>query len=182
MIDHPFTPVYNEKSEILILGTFPSIKSRENEFYYGHPQNRFWKVLEAIFSLAKNPAFTQYSKQLSNESFTKTQNSLATASIDEKKEFLLQHKIALWDVIASCEITGSADASIANVTPNDILGLLNKTNIKKIFCNGTKAFELYNKYVEQQTAQKAIKLPSTSPANAIWTLDKLIAKWKEELI
>lgn len=158
MLSHPFTPVYDEHAEILILGTFPSVKSRENQFYYGHPQNRFWKVLAAVF---QDPV---------------------PVIIEEKKAFLLKYHIALWDVIATCEITGSADSSITNATPNDIAGLLTKAPIRKICCNGTKAFELYKKYVEPQTARTAVKLPSTSPANAAWTLDKLIAEWKKQLI
>lgn len=157
MLSHPFTPVYDEHAEILILGTFPSVKSRENEFYYGHPQNRFWKVLAAVFE------------------------DEVPASIDEKIQFLHQHHIALWDVIATCEITGSADSSITNATPNDIAGLLTKAPIRKICCNGTKAFELYKKYVEPQTARTAVKLPSTSPANAAWTQEKLVPAWEREL-
>lgn len=153
MIVHPFNPIYDSQSRILILGTFPSVKSRENDFYYGHPQNRFWKVLSAVF------------------------NSKLPRTIVEKKNFLLQNRIALWDVISSCNITGSSDSSITNAIPNDLTIILLNTSIKKIYCNGTKAFELYQKYIFPKTKIPAIKLPSTSPANASWTIDKLIEEW-----
>lgn len=160
MLSHPFAPVYDEYSEILILGTFPSVKSRENEFYYGHPQNRFWIMLAAIFK------------------------DDIPASIDEKITFLHQHHIALWDVIATCEITGSADATITNATPNDIATLLKKAPIRKICCNGTKSWELFQKYIQPDLEYKipAVKLPSTSPANAVWTLEKLVAAWEKVLL
>lgn len=159
MLCHPFAPVYDENSEILILGTFPSVKSRENQFYYGHPQNRFWKVLAAVFK------------------------DDVLVSMDEKIQFLHRHHIALWDVIATCEITGSADASITNATPNDIAGLLKKAPIRKIYCNGTKSWELFQKYIQPGLENKLpiVKLPSTSPANASWTLEKLVAAWEKEI-
>lgn len=153
MIEHPFAPVFDSVSEILILGTFPSVKSRENEFYYGHPQNRFWKVLAKIF------------------------NSPVPVSIEEKKVFLLKNKVAVWDTIKSCQITGSSDSSISEVVPNDISWILSKAPIKKIFCNGTKAFDLYQKYIFPVTKVEAIKLPSTSPANAAWGLERLVDEW-----
>lgn len=151
---HTFAPVFDARSRILILGTFPSVKSRENHFYYGHPQNRFWKVTAALT------------------------NSPAPETVEEKKAMLLAGRIAVWDVIASCEITGSSDSSIKNVEPNDIAGLLKKTQIRSIFCNGGKAFELYGKYCEKQCGRKAVKLPSTSPANAAWSLERLIREWR----
>lgn len=156
---HPFAPVFDEHSKILILGSFPSVKSRENQFYYGHPQNRFWKVLAAVFE------------------------DEVPSSIEEKINFLHQHHIALWDVIATCEITGSADATITNATPNDIAILLKKAPIRKICCNGTKSWELFQKYIQPGMEDKipAVKLPSTSPANAAWTLEKLVAAWENEL-
>ncbi len=160
MLCHPFAPVYDEYSEILILGTFPSVKSRENQFYYGHPQNRFWKVLAEVFE------------------------DEVPSSIEEKINFLHQHHIALWDVIATCEITGSADATITNATPNDIATLLKKAPIRKICCNGTKSWKLFQKYIQPGMEDKipTVKFPSTSPANASWTLEKLIATWEREFL
>ena len=154
MITHQIEPVYNEKSKILILGSFPSVKSREEGFFYGHPQNRFWKVLATIF----------------NENIPQT--------IQEKKELLLNNKVAVWDVIHSCEITGSSDSSIKNVEVNDLTQILNAADIKKIFVNGKKAYSLYNKYMKQTVMKEAICLPSTSPANATWNIDRLVEEWK----
>lgn len=154
MITHPIEPIYNQKSKILILGSFPSVKSREEGFFYGHPQNRFWKVLAAIF----------------NENIPQT--------IHEKKEFLLNNKVAVWDVIHSCEITGSSDSSIKNVEVNDLTRILNTADIKQIFVNGKKAYSLYNKYMKQIVMKEAICLPSTSPANAAWNIDRLVEAWK----
>ncbi len=151
---HPFEPVFDQNSRILILGTFPSVKSREQQFYYGHPQNRFWKVLAAVYKDAP------------------------PKTVPEKKAFLLKYNTALWDVISSCEITGSADASIKNAVPNDLSKILGAAHISRIFCNGTKAFDLYNKYLLPKTEIQAEKLPSTSPANAAWTLEKLTAAWQ----
>lgn len=153
-ISHTFQPVYDDKSKILILGTFPSVKSRENHFYYGHPMNRFWKVLSALVKTA------------------------LPVTIEEKKNFLLEHHIAIWDVIQSCSITGSGDASIRDVIPNDFTELLKKAEIKKIYANGNKAYELYMKYVYSNTKKDIEKLPSTSPANAGYSLEKLEEKWK----
>ncbi|MBI4858305.1 MAG: DNA-deoxyinosine glycosylase [Acetobacterium woodii] len=150
---HTFEPVYDQKSKILILGTFPSVKSRENGFYYQHPQNRFWKVISA---LAGEPS---------------------PGTIEEQKTLLLENHIAVWDVIYSCDINGSSDSSIKNVVPNDIRALLGKTAIKTIYANGGKAFELYNRYCYEMTGKAIIKLPSTSPANASYSLKKLVACW-----
>ena len=138
--EHTFEPIYNSKSRILILGTFPSVKSRENQFYYGHPQNRFWKVLVAIFE----------------------SNTLNT--IEEKKAFLLQHKIAIWDVIASCDITGSSDSSIKNVVPTDLSVILDHANIEEIYANGATAAKLFRRYQEPIVQREIVCLPSTSPA------------------
>lgn len=154
MISHPFPPVCDENSKILILGSFPSVKSRENNFYYGHPGNRFWKVLAKIFSCP------------------------VPSSIEEKTEFLLSHQIALWDVIASCEITGSSDSSIKNVTVNDIKGNKNLENISKIYTNGNKSYDLYMKYIFPVNQIIPGKLPSTSPANAAYSVDRLYESWK----
>ncbi len=159
-ITHDFTPVYDKNSQILILGSFPSVKSRENQFYYGHPQNRFWKVLARLME-----------KEI-------------PTTIEEKKQFLLSHKIAIWDVISSCRIEGSSDSSIRDVEVSDFSKILAETSIKTIFVNGNKAYELYKKYAEEKTGIKAIKLPSTSPANAAWNLERLCVSWaaiKEEL-
>ena len=151
---HPFPPLYDEYSRVLILGSFPSVKSREQKFFYGHKQNRFWKVTAAIFG------------------------ENAPETIEEKRSFLLRNHIALWDVIASCRIEGSSDASIRDVVPNDLSPILETADIRKIYCNGTKSCELYQKYIEPVTGRKAEKLPSTSPANAAVSVDQLIQKWK----
>lgn len=152
--NHTIGNLYNENSKILILGSFPSVKSREQGFFYGHPQNRFWKVLSTVL------------------------NQPLPTSIDEKKEFILNNKIALWDVIASCEIKGSSDSSIKNVVPNNINEILNNSKVKTIFTNGKLAFNLYNKYIFEKTNIAAISLPSTSPANAAFSLDRLCDEWK----
>lgn len=149
----PFEPVYDENSRVLVLGTFPSVKSRETGFYYGHPRNRFWRVLAALV------------------------NSPVPSGNDEKKAFLLAHGIALWDVIYSCEIENSSDSSIRNAVANDIPALLAKTQIKAVFANGAKADELYRALSEKETGIKAIRLPSTSPANAAFSAEKLTAAW-----
>ncbi|MBQ2593252.1 MAG: DNA-deoxyinosine glycosylase [Candidatus Riflebacteria bacterium] len=156
-IKHPFEAVYNKDSKILILGSFPSVKSREQKFFYGHPQNRFWKVISEIFK------------------------ENVPQNIKEKKTFLLKNKIALWDVIANCEIEGSSDSSITNAVPNDLSPIFKCAKIEKVYCNGTKSFELYQKYIFPQNNIKAEKLPSTSPANAAWTLEKLIKEWKSKI-
>lgn len=151
---HNISPVWDENSRILILGSFPSVKSREADFFYGHPRNRFWQVLAAVLS-EKIPE-----------------------SVDEKKRFLLSHGIALWDVIASCDIVGSSDSSIKNVVPNDIEKLLSGSQIKHIFLNGGTAQRLYDKYIFPNINVFAVKLPSTSPANAAWPFEKLCYAWK----
>lgn len=154
MIEHPIPATYDKNSKILILGSFPSIKSREYGYFYGHPQNRFWKVVSAIFE----------------ENFPETKEA--------KKQFLLKHKIAAWDVIASCDIVGSADSSITNVKANDLSEILKNSKVEKIFVNGKKAAELYKKYIEPEIKISAITLPSTSPANAAYKLERLIDEWK----
>lgn len=156
-IVHEFEPVFDEKSRLLILGTMPSVKSREGNFYYHHPQNRFWKVLAQI-----------------------TKSELPT-TISEKKAMLLTHGIAIWDVIESCDIIGSSDSSIKNVTPVRLNVVLDWAPIKTIFANGARAYELYLRYFGDVTEPSVVKLPSTSPANAAWTLEKLTAVWGEEL-
>lgn len=153
-IVHSFEPVYDKDSEILILGTLPSVKSRENNFYYGHKQNRFWKVLA---TLLKEPV---------------------PDTIEEKKAMLLAHRIALWDVIQSCDIKGSSDSSIKNVQPTDIGMILEKTNVTQIYANGNKAGQLYKRYQFPVTGIEATVLPSTSPANAAWSFDRLCEAWR----
>ncbi len=154
-VKHPLNPIYNQDSKILILGTMPSVASRKYGFYYGHPQNRFWKTLASVFS----------------EIFPK--------SISDKKNFVLRNNIALWDVIKSCNIHCSSDASIKNVIPNDINSLIKKTSITKIYCTGKKACSLYDFFIFQKTGIKSIYLPSTSAANrARWSDEKLIEAYK----
>ena len=154
MLTHPIAPVYDGRSRILILGSFPSARSRETGFFYGHPQDRFWKLLAFLYG----------------------QN--IPANIEEKRAFLLSNRIALWDVIASCEIEGSSDASISAVTANDLSPLLRAASIEKIFTNGKKADALYSKYIFPHTQRQTVCLPSTSPANAAWTFEKLCMAWE----
>jgi len=154
-VTHPIPPVYDSDSQILILGSFPSVKSREIGFFYGHPQNRFWKVVAAVF----------------DEDVPQT--------IEEKKAFLLRNHIAVWDVIQSCDIEGSSDASIKNVIANDLNIILKAAPVKAIFVNGKTALKYYQKYTEPRINRTAICLPSTSPANAAWNMERLVEKWKE---
>ncbi|HAG14233.1 MAG TPA: DNA-deoxyinosine glycosylase [Ruminococcus sp.] len=151
---HPFPPLYDAHSEILILGSFPSVKSREQQFFYGHPQNRFWRVTAAVF-----------------------QENVPVA-ISEKTAFLLRNHIALWDVIGQCDICGSSDSSIRNVMPNDLMPILQHAAIRRVFVNGGTAAKYYQKYQLPVTGIPAVQLPSTSPANAAWTLPKLIGAWQ----
>ncbi|HHW69537.1 MAG TPA: DNA-deoxyinosine glycosylase [Tenericutes bacterium] len=150
IVKHPFKPVYDRNSKILFLGSIASIKSREIGFPYSSPQNRFWKILEILFE----------------------------EKITDYKQFLLSKNIALWDVIKQCEIKGSSDASIKNVVVNEIWELIDSSNIKIVFTNGKKAYELYNKYIYHKTKIKAICLPSTSPANAKKDLKSLVEEYK----
>lgn len=161
-VTHTFEPVFDEHSRILILGTFPSVKSRENQFYYGHPQNRFWKVLAGVMSKCGGESHMD----------------LVPKTIEEKKAFLLKYHIAIWDVIAGCDIVGSSDSSIRNVIPNDMNVILTKAPIRQIFANGGKAYELYQRYSFAGTQREIVKLPSTSPANAAFGLDRLVEEWK----
>ncbi len=158
MIDHPFPPVVDKDCRILILGSFPSVKSREDGFFYGHPQNRFWKMLAAAFH-----------EEVPND-------------IPAKKALLLRHHIALWDVIASCEITGSSDATVKNAVPVDIDRVFRMAPIRLVICNGALAGKLYQKHLQPLTGLEALVLPSTSPANAACSLERLIVRWKDALI
>ena len=156
-VEHTFEPIFDKHSQILILGTFPSVKSRENQFYYGHPQNRFWKVIAQVTGEA------------------------VPGSVEEKKALLLRNRIAIWDVIHSCKIIGSSDSSIQDVVVNDFSKILETAEIDRIYANGTKAYELYRKYAMEKTGREIIKLPSTSPANAASNLEKLCEVWKQIL-
>lgn len=152
-VSHGFQPVFNKDSRILILGTLPSVKSREMNFYYGHPQNRFWKVLAEVFQCP------------------------LPGTIEEKKQCLLEHRVAIWDVIASCDIIGSSDSSIKNVEPANLEWILKEAPIKQIYANGGKAWQLYKKYSYPVIKRDCIRLPSTSPANAAWQMERLIPAW-----
>ncbi|MGN1205835.1 MAG: DNA-deoxyinosine glycosylase [Eubacterium sp.] len=154
---HGFGPIYDEKSRILILGSFPSVKSREEGFFYGHPRNRFWKILTAVL---------------------KEQEPV---TIQKKKEMLLQYHIALYDVIEECEIVGSSDSSIRNVVPADLKQILEAAQITEVFTNGRLAGKLYRRYQEPVTGIPCVELPSSSPANAAFSLEKLTAIWQEAL-
>ena len=153
-IVHPIAPFYDETSKILVLGSFPSVKSRESGFFYGHPQNRFWKMLAQMFG----------------ETVPKT--------VPEKADMLCRHHIAAWDSIHSCDIEGSSDSSITNVVPNDFAEIFAAAEIRAVFTNGRKSHEIYTKYCLPQTGRPAVCLPSTSPANAAWTMDRLTEAWK----
>ena len=153
-LTHTFGPLYDEQSRILILGSFPSVKSREANFFYGHPQNRFWKVIAAV-----------------------TGNPVPT-SIDEKKQLLHRSHIALWDTIWQCDIIGSSDSSIRNVIPTDLSIILNHAPIRQIYCNGATSANLFHKYQGKTLNRTAIKLPSTSPANAAFSVERLTGQWK----
>lgn len=154
MQKHTIAPVFDRDSRILILGSFPSVKSREQQFFYGHKQNRFWRVMAQVLACA------------------------VPEDIPQKRAMLLAHHVALWDVIASCEITGSSDASIRNVRPNDLTEILTQADIRAIYTNGGKAYELYRKYILPVNGREAHPLPSTSPANAGYSLEKLTEAWR----
>lgn len=153
-IVHPFPPFYRDDSHILILGSFPSVKSREQLFFYGHPQNRFWRVLAAVFA------------------------DEIPASIPEKRAFLERHRIALWDSIGKCTIEGSSDSSIRDVVPNDLSVVFDAAPITAIFCNGKQSYDCYNRYIFPALPREACVLPSTSPANAAWSIERLVDAWR----
>ncbi len=157
MTVHPIPPFFNEDSKILILGSFPSVKSREVGFFYGHPQNRFWRILAAVFE------------------------EDVPVTTEEKREMLQRNKIALWDVIASCEIVGSADSTIRKVKPNVLSVILKNSSIERIFLNGKTAEKYYRKYQEKSIMRTAITLPSSSPANAAISFEEIVAIWRDEL-
>lgn len=151
---HPFPPLYDERSEALILGSFPSVKSRENMFFYGHPQNRFWKLL-ALLCGEEVPV-----------------------TIEEKTDLVLSRHLALWDSIRSCTITGSSDSSVRNVVPNDLSVIIDNSRVSRVFCNGALSYNMYMKYSFPATGIRAVKLPSTSPANAAYSLERLAKAWE----
>lgn len=156
-IEHEFDPVYDENSRVLILGSLPSVKSREQGFYYGHPRNRFWKVLASVLGVPEPLA------------------------IEEKKQMLLDGHVAVYDVIKSCEIKGSSDSSIRNVTPSDIERITGHAPIRAVFTNGKTAGRLYRKYQADYIMLPMIELPSTSPANAAYSLEQLEMIWQQAL-
>lgn len=155
---HPFPPLYSAESRVLILGSFPSVKSREAAFFYGHPQNRFWRVLAALFG-ADTPC-----------------------SVEEKTALVLRNRLALWDTIGSCEIAGSSDASIRAVVPNDLRPILAEADIRAIFCNGGTSYRWYNRLLRDPLGWEATLLPSTSPANAAWSVERLTAAWGKAIL
>mgnify|MGYP000625451249 CR=1 FL=1 len=153
-LSHPFPPLYDAESRILILGSFPSVKSREAMFFYGHPQNRFWRVVSTVLGCD------------------------CPRMIEEKRQMLHAHHIALWDVIASCRIEGSSDSSIRDAVPTNLSVLLAHAPIRAVFCNGQTAFRLYGRYQEQEPGLPAMLLPSTSPANAAYSVPRLLEIWR----
>ena len=153
-IVHDIPPLYDAESRVLLLGSLPSPASREAHFFYGHPRNRFWPVLAAVLG-EKTPE-----------------------TIEEKREMCHKHHIALWDTIAKCDIAGASDASVRNAEPNDIGRLLRESRIERIFATGAKAGELYRRLIEPQTHVPVTVLPSTSPANAAWTFERLVEAYR----
>ncbi len=169
VVTHGFGPVYDSRSRILILGSFPSVKSREQSFYYGHPQNRFWRVLASL-------------AEQDGEAQLRLGESLTKADPETKKRFLADHGIALYDVIEQCRITGSSDASIKDVVPADLSPILQTADIgDRVYTNGAKAHDLYMRHIYPVTGIAAVKLPSTSPANAAWSLTRLVAEWQKQI-
>ena len=156
-VTHGFGPLYNKDSRILILGSVPSPASRQIGFYYGHPRNRFWGLLAL----------------LCGEEMPET--------IEEKKHLILSNHFALWDVIEECDIIGASDSSVRNVVPTDIPRILAETKIEKIICNGALSKKIYDKYQLRQTGIEAVKMPSTSPANAAWSMERLAQAWREAI-
>ena len=156
-IIHPIPPLYDAACTRLILGSFPSVKSREAGFFYCHPQNRFWRVMAGVFE------------------------DEVPRTIPEKRDFLLRHHVALWDVIASCDITGSSDASIKNAEANDLEEILRAAPIQGIYVNGKTAEKLYLRYILPKTGRPCVCVPSTSPANAAWSPERLTKAWRELL-
>jgi hypoxanthine-DNA glycosylase len=155
---HPFPPLYDENARVLILGSFPSAASRATGFFYGHPQNRFWRVLAALLG------------------------EDAPRTVEEKAALALRGRVALWDVVAGCEIAGSSDASITNVRANDLRAILAGAEIRAIFCNGGTAYKWYGRLLREPLGREAVCLPSTSPANARWTAERLTEAWRAAIL
>lgn len=167
-ISHGFEPVFDERSRVLVLGSFPSVLSRAHSFYYGNPQNRFWRVLAACLGEAVPP----------NAAGAVTEEM----SIEAKRRMLLRHGVALWDVIESCDIKGSSDASIKHVVPARIERIVDVAQLEAVLCNGGTAGRLYRRHLEEKVGLVAQVLPSTSPANASWSYERLQARWQEALL
>ena len=153
-IIHPLKPLYRADSKLLILGSFPSVKTREYGFFYGHPFNRFWPLMAALF-----------------------QEEIST-KIEDRRAFLLRHKIAVYDSIYQCDIVGSSDASIQNVVPTNLRPIFETAEIRQVFCNGQTSYYYYQKYHAESCGIQGVKLPSTSPANARYRLDDLVKEWQ----
>ena len=151
---HPFPPLFDSESRTLILGSFPSVKSREAMSFYGHPQNRFWRLI-ALLCHEDTPQ-----------------------TVEEKSSLILRHHLALWDSIQSCTITGSSDSSVRDVVPNDLRVIFDNSKTERVFCNGALSHKMYMKYIYPQTGVAAVKLPSTSPANAAYSLERLAESWQ----
>lgn len=159
-ISHGFEPVFDARSRVLVLGSFPSVLSRENRFYYGNPRNRFWRVMADVLGEAEPSA----------------------DDLVGKRAMLLRHGVALWDVVESCEVRGSSDASIRSVIPSDVARITDVAPIRAVLCNGGTAARLYRRWLEPVTGLPAVTLPSTSPANAAWSLPRLTERWREVLL
>ncbi|OUO60490.1 DNA-deoxyinosine glycosylase [Olsenella sp. An270] len=159
-ISHGFEPIFDERSRVLVLGSFPSVLSRENRFYYGNLRNRFWRVMADVLG----------------------ETEPAADDIAAKRAMLLRHGIALWDVIESCEVRGSSDASIRDVVPADVARITRVAPVRAVVCNGGTAGRLYRRWLEPVTGLAAEVLPSTSPANAAWSLPRLTERWREVLL
>ncbi|WP_165775886.1 DNA-deoxyinosine glycosylase [Bifidobacterium scaligerum] len=165
-VEHGFGPVWDAESRLLILGSMPSPKSREASFYYMHPRNRFWPVMEAVFA--------------------DDANDITGDTAESRRSFALRHHFALWDVIASCDITGAADSSIRNAVPNDLTPILQAAPIIHVFTTGTKSAQLYRTLIKPRLIARGIAipmtpLPSTSPANASMRLSDLVAQYSNAM-
>lgn len=185
IVSHPIPPVWNSESKILILGTMPSPKSREAGFFYMHPQNRFWSVIAEVFEEKFEYKNNGIKADIAINSVTSQESAAApdfSAAITERREFLLRHHLAMWDVVASCKITGAADSSIKNAIPNDFTKIFEGSKIHHIICTGKTARNLWQKkcaaLYEPRYNLTVHCLPSTSPANAQWSKEKLIKEFK----
>ena len=158
-LTHSFEPVFDARSRVLVLGSFPSVLSRDNAFYYGNPRNRFWPLMAELLG----------------------EPEPGLLDVAGKRAMLLRHRVALWDVVASCDVRGSSDASIRDVVPTDVGRVLAVAHVEAVFCNGGTAAHLYHRHLESRTGMPAVMLPSTSPANASWSAARLLARWREAL-